>query len=280
MSIQAKMSSLVTIPALFIAFSGPAAAGTPDPGILAPDSGEVVYQNTLELRGIDSAAQDNDARWAVRDGTCAGGIGTVAGNVDGFSDAFIWDSGHFSASVDISMLPAGEYCFVLNTRQGPEEGSRLTRNFFVVADFAKVGGTIGMGGLGRGNSPTHALDGVVGDAGPGVGIVGSITVNYRELGEVRTYEAASLSFRSAPGIGASGDMAVATIGTTGGATILVLDRDASTDPGWPDFPRGAIIVRKDGTPSINDYEIDNSEGSRGADSWVPMERGNNHTGTR
>lgn len=274
MNIQARMSSLITIPALCLALSGPAGAGTPDPGIVSPDSGEVVYQNTLELRGIDTAARDNDARWAVRDGTCAGGIGAVAGNVDGFSDAFLWDSGHFSASVDISMLPAGEYCFVLNTRQGPEEGSRLTRNFFVVDDFAKVGGTIGMGELGRGNSPTHALDGVVGDA-DALGAVGSITVNYRELGETRTYEADSLSFRAAPGIGVSDGMAVATIGTTGGATILVLDRDAS-----PDFPRGAIIVRKNGSPSVNDYEIDNSEGRSGADSWVPMERGNNHTGTR
>lgn len=277
MSIQAKVTYLFSLfigLAFLLAAPGKALAETPDPGILSPESGEVVYQNSLGLMGVDSAAPDNSPRWAVRDGTCAGGTGTVAGNVDGFNDDFDWDAGVFSASVDISMLPAGEYCFVLNTRLGPAEGSRLTQTFFIVDEFAKVGGTIGMGELGQGNSPTHALDGVVGNAGA-LGIVGAITVNYRELGEFVTYEADSLSFRSAAGIGVSDPMAVADIGTASGARILVLDRGASGD-----FPRGAIVLRKNGAPSVNPYEIDGSEGSTGADSWVPMERGNNHTGMR
>lgn len=277
MSIQAKVTNLCFLTvglALLLAAPGKAFAETPDPGILSPESDEIVYQNSLGLLAVDSSAQDNSPRWAVRSGTCARSTNTVAGNVDGFNDDFEWDTGVFSASLDISTLDAGEYCFVLNTRLGPAEGNRLTQTFFIVDEFAKVGGTIGMGELGRGNSPTHSLEGVVGDAGA-LGIVGSITVNYRELGEFVTYEADSLSFRSAPGIGVSDPMAVADIGTASGARILVLDRDASGM-----FPRGAIVVRRNGSPSVNPYEIDGSEGTTGADSWVPMERGNNHTGTR
>lgn len=277
MSIQTKTITLRLLgigAAFLIVAPGLGLAQTPDPGIHMPESGEVVYQNTLGLLGVDSDAQDNTPRWAVRAGTCARSTGTVAGNVDGFNDAFDWELGVFTASLDISTLDAGEYCFVLNTQLGTAEGNRLTQMFFIVDEFAKVGGTIGVGELGHGNSPTHALEGVVGDAGA-AGIVGDITVNYRELGEFVTYEADSLSFRAAAGIGVLDPMAVADIGASNGARILVLDRDASDD-----FPRGAIVLRKNGAPSVNPYEIDNSEGSTGADSWVPMERGNNHTGIR
>ena len=151
--------------------------------------------------------------------------------------------------------------------------------FILLDEYVKVGGTLHMGGLdGKGNSPTHALDGVVGLVGSDV--YGSITVNYRELGEYVTYAATGLNFRDALGIGVTDSMAVGAINVIsdlapGTGTILVLDRDASES-----FPRGAIIVRPFGNPDDGDYEIDATPGSGGAASWVPMDRGNNHTGTR
>lgn len=258
---------------LALGVMAPAAAA--EPTISAPSAGEVVYWNTLDLAGSDVDAADNTVQWAVRAGTCAANTGTVAGNVDGFADAYDWDLGYFTATLDISAWDAGEYCFVLNTTSGTATGARQTQLFYVVDEYAKIGGTLYyMGEMEKGSSPTHALDGVVGDAGA-AGIVGSVTVNYRELGETVTYWADSLSFRAASGIGATDPMAVADIGTTTGATILVLDADASAD-----FPRGAIIVRAEGSPSTSVYEIDATPGTTGADSWVSMDRGNNHTGIR
>lgn len=258
--------------AALLMFSGAAVAN--DPAIELPTVDEVVYTNTIELLGHDAAAAGNQVQWAVRLGTCARGTGTVAGNVDGFDDPFIWKDGAFETAVDATDWVAGRYCFVLNTMAGAADGSRLTQGFYLVDEFAKVGGTIGMGEQGSGGSPTHAFDGVVGNAGIN-GVVGSININYRKLKETLNFEAADLSLRDASGIGVEDGTAVADITTASGATILVLDRDAS-----PDFPRGAIIVRFNGGPSVNSYEIDNTPGQTGADSWVEMERGNNKVGVR
>lgn len=264
--------------AALLIFSGAALADDHlEAAIEYPATDEVVYTNSIELLGYDTAAADNRVQWAVRLGTCERGTNTVAGNVDGFDDPFIWEDGEFGTSVDATDWVAGRYCFVLNTTTGEGEGSRLTQGFYLVDEFAKVGGTIGMGEQGRGNSPTHTFDGVVGYAGEAYGAVGSIDINYRDsdLRETRTFEAEDLNLRAANGIGVDDETAVADITTESGATILVLDRDASYD-----FPRGAIIVRIDGEPSDNPYEIDNTSGDTGADSWVEMERGNNEVGER
>lgn len=252
-----------------------------DSAIESPSFDELIYDNMIELSAYDTGAVENAANWAVREGTtCDVGTTNVAGNVGGFDDAFTWMDGKFAAWFDATGLPGGEYCFVLNTTVGAADGSRLVQPFILLDKYVKVGGTLNMGGLkGKGNSPTHALDGFVGLV-VGSDVYGSITVNYRELGEYITYEAEDLTFRAAAGIGVTDPMAVGAIelsmdeaGNTG--TILVLDRDATED-----FPRGAIIVRPFGEPTNDVYEIDATPGEGGADSWVPMDRGNNHTGTR
>lgn len=278
-----KCASSATLAVLAVGMLGMASAQAQEPkvGIEAPKMGEVVYQNSLELNAFDETAAGNSARWALRQGTCAASTGTVAGNVDGYADQFDWNDGEFSADVDASSLLGGEYCFVLNTQQGSAAGNRLTQVFYIVDDYAKVGGTIHLDddrgdGPPRGASPTDTVEGVVGMAGV-VGVVGAISVNYRQSGIHKTYDASQLSFRAAIGIGVSNPMAVADIGTDDGDTILVLDRGASSD-----FPRGALIVRPAGWRSDYDeaLEIDSTPGATGADSWVPMERGNNHVGTR
>lgn len=261
--------------AIALALTAPAMADS-HAAIDAPGPDELITNNTLELAAHDTTADTGDVNWAVRDG-CAPGVGTnfVGGgpNVDVDEEhARDWEEGNFSATIDITDWDAGAYCFIFNPT---ETDTRLTQEFFVVDDHVKVGGTIAMGEDGRGNSPTHAVEGLVGDAGA-AGIVGSITVNYRELGEQVTYEADALSFRAASGVGATDPMAVADIGAASGARILVLDADASDQ-----FDRGALVVRVNGSPSDDEpREIDGSPGSTGADSWVPMDRGNNHTGTR
>lgn len=260
--------------AMALALTAPAMADS-HAAIDSPGPGELVTTNTLELVAHDDTATTGDVDWAVRDGCAPGGTNFAGGGprVDVVEEhPRTWDEGDFSATIDITDWDAGAYCFIFNPT---ETDTRLTQEFFVVDDHVKVGGTIAMGEDGRGNSPTHAVEGLVGDAGA-AGIVGSITVNYRELDEQVTYEAASLDFRAAGGVGAFDPRSVAEITTESGALILVLAADASDD-----FDRGALVVRVDGAPSDDEpREIDGSPGSSGADSWVPMDRGNNHTGTR
>jgi hypothetical protein len=158
------------------------------------------------------------------------------------------------AELDISELSAGEYCFVFNTElANPDNGVRLVQWFYIVDDYVKIGGNIDNADYltedhddldlkalrGRGQL-SHAFSGVVGDAGS-AGIVGSISVNYRQLNETKVYDAVGLSFRAAGGIDVTDPMAVADITTSDGGTILVLTSGASDD-----HPRGAIIVRPEG----------------------------------
>ncbi len=270
-----KRSSIALIAASTLGICGNAMAAE----IFSPYADQVIYENSLALMAEDLGAADNNARWAVRSGSCdaIGGANNVAGNVSGVDDPFTWQDGVFTADLDISEWESGQYCFVLNTTQGTAAGSRLTQYFYIVDEYAKVGGTIYLldneGDTMPGKSPTDTVDGVVGKIGSMV--VGSITVNYRQLGEYRTYEARSMSFRAAAGIGVTDPMAVADIQTEDGARILVLDRDAS-----PTFPRGAMVLRENYSPSTSDYEIDSTPGTSGAESWVPMEKGNNHVGMR
>jgi hypothetical protein len=267
------LSTTVLVGAISLATVAPATSDS-HPAITSPEAGQVVYENTLVLAAHDSGVSDGDVNWAVRDGCAPGGTNFAGGgpNVSGVDDPYTWEDGEFSATLDLSSWDAGEYCFIFNPVDTP---TRLLHVFYIVDDYVLVGGTLEHGeSTGKGSSLTHSLDGVVGDAGT-AGIVGSVAVNYRNLNETVTYFAADLLFRSAAGIGAHGPMDVAEITATDGAKIFVLDRDASES-----YPRGAVIVRAEGSPSTSDYEIDSTPGSTGADSWVPMDRGNNHTGTR
>jgi hypothetical protein len=66
----------------------------------------------------------------------------VAGNVDGKTDVASGSFGAFNASLDISLWQSGLYCFVLNSGEGYATGSCLTQYFYIMDEYAKVGGTI------------------------------------------------------------------------------------------------------------------------------------------
>jgi len=264
---------------LALGMMAPAAlADEHDPKIASPAADEVVYENTLQL----SAAEDVDTvrtlRWRIRDIACDEDDQSASDNVAGEDVVF---DGKFEDEIDISKLDAGQYCFVYNTlwdADGNEdsEGSRVLHDFYIVDEYAKVGGVLTTpDGQARGNG-THAMDGVVGNAGD-AGTVGSIAVNYRELRESKTFEARSLELSAASGVGVEDDTKRAEITTEGDSKIIVLDRDAD---GTLEAPRGAIVLRFKGDPSDSEYEIDATPDQTGADSWVPMTHGNNHVGTR
>jgi hypothetical protein len=93
------------------------------------------------------AVSDDAVQWAVRAGTCAAGIGTVFGNVDGHSDAYMWDGASFSASLDTFSLTSGNYCFVFNPTDDPGQANvRETRNFVVDAVAPSTKGDCKAGG--------------------------------------------------------------------------------------------------------------------------------------
>ncbi|MFW6110163.1 MAG: hypothetical protein ACOC6Q_01935 [Patescibacteria group bacterium] len=104
-------------------------------GIISPEPGEQIsLEEGLELEARDDDAEDSGVSWAVRQGTCAAGTNTVAGNVDGFNDDYEWDDGYFTSSLDVSDYDTGEYCFVFN----PKAGGRFTREFDIVDVTAPV----------------------------------------------------------------------------------------------------------------------------------------------
>ena len=257
------------------------------PAITSPTADEVVYENLLYLSANDVDAEGNAVRWAVRYETCdAVADANRAGNVTGVDDPFTWEDGYFSAEVDITSWDAGRYCFVFNTELGEADGVRLTQWFFIVDEYAKVGGNVDNADylltyhgdedlkVLRGAQLSHAFDGVVGNAGSS-GTVGSITVNYRQLNEYVVFEGDSLSLSAAGGISVTDPTARAAVLTVGGSEIILLDKDASDL-----FPRGAAIVRYEGSPSHSIYEIDNTPGSTGADSWIGLVNGNVEVGIR
>ena len=255
--------------------------------ITSPTAGEVVYENALNLRVTDDS--DNPVAWAVRPHTeaCDNYADTLAGNVNvDEPDDYVWDGSEFSAELDISDWDAGRYCFAFNTRDtGDDDGSRLMQDFYIVDEYAKVGGNIDHADYLidhhsdvelkelRGRQLSHAFSGVVGNIGDET--VGSITVNYRQLDEHQTFEGAELSLSAAGGIGVDDPTARGAVVAVDGAEIILLDKDASGD-----FPRGAAIVRPHGVPSLSKYEIDNTPGSTGVDSWIGLENGNVEVGIR
>jgi len=104
--------------------------------IIKPKAGHH-YTKTLKLKATyDDGGVDGTpaVQWAVRKGTCAAGVGTVFGNVDGHSDTYDWDGATFAAKLDIRALDAGQYCFVFNpTESDGQQDVRLTRMFYIDA---------------------------------------------------------------------------------------------------------------------------------------------------
>lgn len=299
-----KRLTIIGLAALGLGISGSAFGDDSNStSVTSPSLGSLIYGELIELSGVVAAEAevfndfetDGGVAWAVRqrgaglaDEGCNAprGVAIVAGNVEGFTNYASLYEGSFSADVDAMNLPAGLYCFALNY---PGAGRDFV-DFYIVDEYAKAGGRYYLDevGLGtdaiKGNSPTHAMEGVVGMAG-GEGLVGSIRVNYRQLKEYKTFIPNDLSLGSAAGIGVTDGKARAEItaedATYSGNTptpqtvIILLDKDASED-----FSRGAAIVRYNGDPSMSYYELDRSSGTTGADSWVRPQRGNVEVGVR
>jgi len=102
--------------------------------ITAPTPAEVVAGTTDLKATYDDGDEVNDdnVQWAVRQDTCDAGVGTVVGNVDGFSDVATWDGMDFSFPLDTTALADGDYCFVFNPTDDPGQTNvRETREFVV-----------------------------------------------------------------------------------------------------------------------------------------------------
>jgi len=88
-------------------------------------------EHTFEAEYVDDDETVDHINWAIRAGTCAAGTNTVAGNVDGFSDAWSFTGIDFTTTIDMSSWDAGEYCLVVNPNEGGGEDLRETRSFFI-----------------------------------------------------------------------------------------------------------------------------------------------------
>ena len=240
-----------------------------DAEITSPTAGELIYENTLELRATEpSAAEDAELAWAVRSATDNPTCGTSQPDLAGWKgphdDAASWVDLSFSADIDVSTWEAGEYCFAFNP--APFGDFRDTVFFYIVDEYAKVGGTIQMGEALRGNSPTHSFDGVVGNISESE-TVGSITVNDRDGVGYCTLTPTSLNIA---GSAAGGDRALMRVDSTclgDNLDFRVLDRDNDSDS----LTRGGVYFPELGLTG---------EPEEPFFSWVPMDRGNNHVGTR
>ncbi len=127
--------------------------------ITAPNVNENVWGDvTFEAYLVDNDV--DSVQWAVREGTCAAGIGTVFGNVDGHSDVATMDTSDltmqmFSFTGDMSAMTPGMYCFIYNpVEDSGETNLRETREFAVRAPY-KSEILIGSGVPGKGldNAP-------------------------------------------------------------------------------------------------------------------------------
>jgi len=80
----------------------------------------------------DDDDQVDTIQWAIRASTCEAGVGTIAGNVDGFTNASTFVGSQFSAILDTISWAAGDYCFVINPiEQSGEADLRATRLFTI-----------------------------------------------------------------------------------------------------------------------------------------------------
>jgi len=92
-----------------------------------------VYNFMAEYNDGDEV-NDDAVQWAIRQGTCAAGTGTVLGNVDGHTDVANWDGQSFSFATNVDLLTPGNYCFVFNpTDDAGENDVIVTREFVVDA---------------------------------------------------------------------------------------------------------------------------------------------------
>lgn len=108
--------AVVVPPLPTLAITAPAADG---------DTASSTYDFTADYQnGVTTSLQ-----WAVRSGANAGCYGgtTVAGDVDGHSDASTLTGADFSANLDTTAWTNGNYCFVVNDGHG----QRVARTFSV-----------------------------------------------------------------------------------------------------------------------------------------------------
>lgn len=98
--------------------------------IFSPTAGQEVEQGEqLFLSAFDNESVNSGVvQWAVRQGTCAPNTATVAGNVDGYNDSFMWENGEFSSTLSTTDWELGEHCFIFN----PTNGGRYTQEFMLV----------------------------------------------------------------------------------------------------------------------------------------------------
>ncbi|MFT5849794.1 MAG: hypothetical protein ACI9H6_000613 [Patiriisocius sp.] len=97
----------------------------------AVDGTTLSGEHTFAAEYTDDDPTVDHINWAIRAGTCAAGTNTVAGNVDGFNDAWSFVGIDFTTTVDMTTWDAGEYCLVVNPSEGGGEDLRETRSFFI-----------------------------------------------------------------------------------------------------------------------------------------------------
>jgi hypothetical protein len=114
----------------------------PDPATLvitSPAAAGMVLAGTHNFTAEynDDDEIEDSILWAIRAGTCAAGTGTVAGNVDGFSNTSTFVAPNFSAIVNMSDWLNGNYCFVVNpSEQSGEDNLRATQEFVLTNQVA------------------------------------------------------------------------------------------------------------------------------------------------
>lgn len=142
-----------------------------------PNTGVITAPATdgLTLSGVYNfmaTYTDNDpdvdaVQWAIRQGTCNAGVGTVLGNVDGHTDVANWDGQSFSFATNVDLLTPGNYCFVFNpTDDAGENDVRETREFVIANPFAVPAECSGITGLGApivGTNGSNVINGTSGN---------------------------------------------------------------------------------------------------------------------
>ncbi|MEX0918467.1 MAG: hypothetical protein WDZ85_00645 [Candidatus Paceibacterota bacterium] len=119
--------------------------------VLYPRSAEITApepaENVSGMVNFEAYLDDDDEdsiQWAVREGTCAAGINTVFGNVDGKSDVATIDTSDlsnqtFSFTGDMSTMTPGEYCFIYNPKEDSGESNiRKTVEFNLIEPLTEI----------------------------------------------------------------------------------------------------------------------------------------------
>ncbi len=87
---------------------------------------------SFEAEYTDNDTTVDNIQWAIRAGTCSAGVGTIAGNVDGFNNTSTFSGINFSAQLDTTTWDAGNYCFIVNpSEQTGEPNLRESRLFII-----------------------------------------------------------------------------------------------------------------------------------------------------